>query len=147
MANTNYLKNEVEKYVRLWLQEQIPEHTFSKQYIALTTGGQHEFDAVSEDGNIIAGIKSSSHKTSGGNLPSGKFAALYQELYFLSLVNGSNKLLILTNQELFNDFVKRSEAKVAEGIQILYCKLPPEILFEVNNVKQNASEEQRQNRL
>jgi hypothetical protein len=142
MADTNYLKNEVENWVRNWLQGQFPGHIFSKQYITLTSGGRHEFDAVSEDGNIIAGIKSSSHKTSGGNLPSGKFAVLYQELYFLSLVNAPTKLLILTNQELFIDFVKRSEAKVAEGIQIRYCQLPADIIKQVNLVKKKASQEQ-----
>jgi hypothetical protein len=91
---------------------------------------------------IIAGIKSNSFKTAGGNLPSGKFAGLYQELYFLSLVDGINKLLILTNKDLYNGFLNNSAGKVLKGIQIQFCQLSPEILLEVHKVHKKASDEQ-----
>ena len=143
MANTNYLKNEVENWVRSWLAGQFPGHSFAKHTLKLSTGGQHEFDAVSSDRNIIAGIKTNSYKTKSGNLPQGKFAELYRELYFLSLFNGSNKVLILTNEDMFNDFRKRSEGKVAEGIRILFCQLPPAIIQKVKAVQRQASSEQK----
>lgn len=142
MANTNYLKNEVENWVRNWLHEQFPGHTFTKRFLPLVSGGLHEFDAVSEDNNIIAGIKTNSYKTKSGKLPQGKFAGLYQELYFLSMVKGQEKFLILTNQDLFNDFLKRSEGKVADGIELRSCQLPSDILSIVDSVQKKASDEQ-----
>jgi len=103
--------------------------------------GQHEFDAVSKDGLIIAAIKGHSLKTGGGNLPAAKFASLYQELYFLSLVKAKERLLILTNQEMYSDFVKRSKGKVADGIALVYCELPEAMQREVATVGKKASDE------
>jgi len=106
-----------------------------------TAPGQHEFDAVSEDGSIIAAIKGHSFKTTGGNLPSAKFASLYQELYFLSLVKAKKRLLIFTNQEMYGDFVKRSKGKVADGIELVYCELPEPMRREVTTISRKASDE------
>jgi hypothetical protein len=145
MANTNYLKNEVENWVRGWLRIQFPGHSFQSGFLTLPSGGQHEFDAISEDKSIIVGIKSNSYKTSGGNLPNGKFAGLYQELYFLSMVYGKNKLLVLTNEDLYKGFLKNSKGKIAGGIQILFCQLPLEIISLVNIVQKKASIEQKPN--
>jgi len=94
---------------------------------------------------IIAGIKSNSFKTAGGNFPSGKFAGLYQELYFLSLVNGKNKLLILTNNDLYTGFLNNSAGKVSKGIQIQFCQLPEDIILKIKFVHENASREQTRN--
>ena len=106
-----------------------------------TYPGQHEFDGVSEDDAIIAAIKGHSFKTAGGNLPSAKFASLYQELYFLSLVEAKERLLMFTNRELYDDFVKRSRGKVADGIELVYCELPEAIECGVAKVCKKASDE------
>jgi hypothetical protein len=86
MANTHLLKAHVEPYVRQWLSEQYSQ-PFTAQFLELAgCCGVHEFDAVSADGKIICGIKSSSGLTSRGKNPSGKIAGAYQELYFLASV-------------------------------------------------------------
>ncbi len=64
-------------------------------------------------------IKSSSGRTSGGNIPSGKIAEAYRDLYFLTLVHANSKTLVLTNPEFYDIFRKVSDGKVAEGIEIL----------------------------
>src|SRR3990172_11746299 len=98
MANTNYLK-EIESWVRdNWLHKQFPGYQFDKRFLELTTGGKHEFDAVSKDISIVASIKTHSWTTSGGKRPAGKIAQLYQELYFLNLVEAKKKCLVLTNE-------------------------------------------------
>ena len=146
MADTTYIKRVVEPWVRgNWLQGRYGQ-TFQSQTMPLTgiggtDPGQHEFDAVSKDGSIIAAIKGHSFKTAGGNLPSAKFASLYQELYFLTLVKAKERLLILTNQEMYDDFVKRSKGKVADGIELVYCELPETIRREVATVGKKASDE------
>lgn len=78
MANTLYLKRVVEDVVRQHLAQQfgVP---FESRELTLVTGGTHEFDAVSEDGRVVASIKSTSGKTSGGKLPSGEIRAAQAE--------------------------------------------------------------------
>jgi len=142
MADTTYMKNEVELWVRDWLAQQFPGYSFSKQSLGLITGGKHEFDAVSQDRSIIAGIKAHSWKTKSGNLPSGKYAQLYQELYFLSLAEASKKFLILTNEDMHKDFVKRSQGKLAKGIDVIFCRLPLQMRVKVEGVQAAASREQ-----
>ncbi len=143
MANTNYLKNDVETWVRdYWLAGQFPKKRFTKKTLKLRTGGNHEFDAVSQDNSIIAGIKTNSGKTSGGNPPSGKYAVLFQELYFLSLVQALRKLLVLTNKDMYKAFQNNSSGKIAEGIEIVFCQLPQNIREKVASIQAEASGEQ-----
>ncbi len=143
MANTTYLKNEVEQWVRNWLAPQFSNQSFTKENLELVTGGKHEFDAVSGDKSIVAGIKGNSFKTKGGNIPSGKIAELYQELYFLLLVKASRKFLILINEELYKYFTNSSRGKIANEIEIKLCKLPAEMREKVKNIQIQASEEQK----
>ncbi len=141
MANTNYLK-EIECWVRdNWLPQQFPGCRFDKRFLELITGGKHEFDAVSNDRSIVAGITTRSWKTKGGNLPSGKYHGLFSELYFLSLVQAKNKFLILTNSEMYEDFRRKSLGKVAKGIEIIFCQLPSEMAERVDSVQGVASRE------
>ena len=146
MADTTYIKRVVEPWVRdNWLKERYGQ-AFQSRMMRLsgvegTDSGQHEFDAVSEDGSIIAAIKGHSFKTVGGNLPSAKFASLYQELYFLCLVKARKRLLIFTNQEMYTDFVERSKGKVAEGIELVYCELPDSMRRQVKTIVRKASDE------
>lgn len=63
MADTVYLKRGVEQYVRGTLCEEYGVK-FSSKILTLVTGGTHEFDAVSEDGTVVAAIKAA-----GGRLP------------------------------------------------------------------------------
>ncbi len=57
MADTSYLKMVVEDYVRETLAKEFAID-FRSRVLTLQTGGHHEFDAVSEDGQIVAAIKS-----------------------------------------------------------------------------------------
>ena len=68
MANTALMKTLVEPYVRLQLETEYGQ-PFSQQFLVLPSGGRHEFDAVSQDGNIVCSIKSNSGLTSGGKRP------------------------------------------------------------------------------
>ena len=131
MADTSYIKKEVEPWVRNWLTRQFPEHRFDRRHLVLTCitqekPGSHEFDAVSEDGTVVAAIKGHSWKTSGGNLPAAKYASMYQELYFLTLVKADRRFLILTNEEMYSDFQNRSKGKIADGIELMFCQLTDE---------------------
>lgn len=145
MAKTTELR-EAELFVRKELGKSYPGHTFTEKGLPLRkkrdgTSAIHKFDGVSEDNAIVASIKSHSWLTSGGNLPSGKIGQIYQALYFLSLVDAKTKLLILTDKEAYEGFLTVSDGKVAEGIEIKFYPLPPELQLMVSKVTQKASQE------
>lgn len=129
MADTTALKKQIEPYVQTWLHEQFGVR-FSRQAVPLTghgTAGQHQFAAVSEDGKIVASVKSLSGRTTGENLPSAKIDSSYAEIYYLSLVHAEKRLLVLTDREFYRLFCKQSEGMVVRGVDILHCPLPAEL--------------------
>jgi len=145
MANTSYLKTVVEDYVRKTLEEEFSVGFTSRQ-LTLQTGGQHEFDAVSEDGQIVAAIKSASGKTAGGNIPSGKVQGVEAELYYLTLVTAPRKSLILTNPGFYQIMSKRLTGRLVPEVKLVLMPLPEEIQGEVSGIQDEASMEVLPNR-
>jgi hypothetical protein len=141
VANTHPIKTEIEPYVRDWLAEKFGI-SFHKKFVQLAEcEGLHEFDAVSADRRIVAGIKSSSAKTSGEKNPSGKIASAFQELYFLVLVKAEIKILVLTDRDFFDLLIKRTRNKLPSNIQLLYCPLSVELDSLVRSITFEASDE------
>ena len=140
MANTRYLTTVVEQHVRVALAAQygIP---FSKRMLPLVSGGQHEFDAVAEDGSLVAAIKSASGRTAGGKNPSGKIKDCIAELYFLSLVDAPRRVLFLTTPSFHDVFLRAMRGKVAPGVEVEHLPLPPDVQAEVDAVQRTASAE------
>ncbi len=115
---------------------------FSREFVQLVgCGGYHEFDAVSADKKIVAGIKSSSALTSGGKNPSGKIASAYQELYFLSSIETDQRLLVLTDEAFYKLLSKNMREKLGRNIQLVYCPLTDELRNIVSKVHRDASHE------
>jgi hypothetical protein len=138
MADTTALKTKVEECVRAWLDQRF-ETRFTKQFLPLVgvqgNPKKHEFDAVSEDGSIVCGIKTASWKTSGGKRGSGKVQGAYTELYFLSLVQAKDKYLILTDPEFFRCFTQECGGRLAIGIKLLHYQLPADLCTEIDAIR------------
>lgn len=100
-----YLRRVVEGYVREQLRREF-EQPFAAASLALAPGGRHEFDAVSQDGRVVASIKSASGLTAGGRIPAGKIKDSVAELYYLSLVSAPVRRLVLTTPAFFEIFEK-----------------------------------------
>ena len=140
MANTSYLRYVVEPWVREQLKEKFGRD-FSPKDLVLAPGGFHEFDAVSTDGHIVGSIKANSGLTSGGNHPSGKVATVLNEVYYLTLVQAEERLLILTNPEFHAIFVKTMAGRIAAGVEVVLIRLPVEMQANVDAVTGRASKE------
>jgi hypothetical protein len=91
MANTAILRYKVEPLVRAALAEEFLQR-FSSQVLTLPGGAVREFDAVSDDGTVVASIKTRPGLTSGGNIPGGKINGCIADLYYLSLLNAPVRL-------------------------------------------------------
>ena len=140
MADTTYLRYKVEPYVRERLAQRFGK-SFTAKPISLSTGGQHEFDAVSEDGTIVVGIKAASGLTSGGRVPSGKLNNAIAELYYLSLVEAPTRMLVLTTPSFYDLMLKKIKGALAPGIEIDCIELPSDMQLEVDKIVKAASAE------
>lgn len=140
MANTALMKSLVEPYVRKQLEEEHGQ-PFFQRFLPLPGAGQHEFDAVSEDGSIVTSIKSHSGKTSGGRRPGGKILSCYAELYYLAQIEAPTRFLILTNPDFFAIFERDSRGKLAPGLELKLIALPANIQEQVTEVTAAASQE------
>jgi hypothetical protein len=140
MADTRFLTTVVEQHVRAVLAAE-QAIGFTKKPVVLRTGGRHEFDAVADDGSVVASIKSASGKTRGGRHPAGKVHAAISELYFLSLVDAPARQLILTTPDFYEIFIRTLSGKLTPGIEVRCITLPPDIQAEVAKVQNSASQE------
>jgi hypothetical protein len=140
LTNTSYLRYVVEPWIRTQLQVLYGQR-FESRVLRLHPGGGHEFDAVSEDESVVAAIKTSTGKTSGGNHPTGKVAACLNDIYYLSLIDANVRLLILTNPEFHAIFMKTTTGKIAPGIEVKLITLPADLQIEVSGISQRASDE------
>lgn len=138
MANTRYLTSAVEDAVGHRLSE-LYQTSFHRRRLRLQTGGEHEFDAVSDNGRIVASIKTASG--SGGRHPSGKVVNCFAELYFLSLVRARKRLLVLTSPEFHQLFAAVAVGKVASGVEIVHIPLSAETQARVSAVQAAAGGE------
>jgi hypothetical protein len=138
MADTRYLKSIVEDHVRAWLTEKFRQ-PFKSVFLPLTgvqgTVKAHEFDAVSQDGTIVCGIKTASWKTSGGKRGGGKIQGGYTELYFLDHVAAKEKYLVLTDPEFFECFSRETKGRLANGVVLLHCPLAEELCREIAAIR------------
>lgn len=101
---------------------------------------------MSEDNSIVASIKSHSWFTSGGKLPSGKIGQIYQSLYYMSLAEAKIKLLIFTDREAYEGFMKLCEGKLEDDIEIRLIGLSQELRSIMKTVQKNARKEMSYNR-
>ena len=118
MADTR-IQLEVEDWVRRnWMSSHFGMR-FSRERLALRSGGVFDFDAVSEDLSVVATISTSGSKTSGGKSAVGKILKLRSDMLFLTMVEAKRRLVILTGR----DMCDQCEKEAAGG------RVPPEIEF------------------
>jgi hypothetical protein len=135
MADTTYLKKVVEPFIREKLADEYGI-SFESRILTLTT-----VDAVSEDLKIVGAIKTAGGKTATGRIPSGKIKDSLAELYYLTLVSASERLLILTSPEFYKIMENLLKGRLAPGLTLKLIELSGEIEKEVEKIKKRASVE------
>ena len=140
MANTMVMRRKVEDYVRLRLCAEFGQ-PFEARFLTLTTGGRHEFDAVSADGSVVASIKASSGLTAGGRMPAGKVKDSLAELYYLSLLDAPVRMLVLTTPTFHKLFSKVVSGALPNTLHLRLVPLPEALQREVDVAVEIASRE------
>ena len=130
MADTSFIKSEVEQYVRDRLSERFEGVKFEKHPVPvkLSSGCHHKFDAVSKGGGIVAAILSNRSKTRTGKENTGAVRKALLDVALLNLVEGDViKLMVFTDAGLRDLISKRAKKLGTQQIEMTFCELRPDL--------------------
>lgn len=119
---------------------------FDKKKLKLKWGGEFEFDAVSDDGSIVANISTSSAITEGGKVAIGKIQKIRSDtLFLLHTLRANRKLLVFTEKDMkdcFERMRKKGRFPGEEDIELVLCdNLPAGIRKSLGLSKERSSNE------
>jgi hypothetical protein len=143
MASTKAQKKCEIWIVDNWLPKKYRQK-FCEKRVCMQNRGEFKFDAVSEDGEIIANISTATARTHRGSVASGKKSKIRADCLMLSLVNTKDKLLVLTEPcmyELANK--EQKEGRLPLYIEIQLVDLPEKLKVELLQARTVASKENR----
>jgi len=144
MADTSLIKTEIEPYVRKWLSVHLDNVPLEERSVTLSSGGGYRFDAVSQNGLIVAAILCNRPKTRTGRENTGGVRKALAEIEHLKqLPRTVKKFMVFTDQEFYSLIRRRAKRFGIEEIEMLVCKLPLEKDELLQKVLNNASYEQR----
>ncbi|HYR09835.1 MAG TPA: hypothetical protein VEQ60_18820 [Longimicrobium sp.] len=146
MADTRFRK-EAEDWVRTKALPELLKQTFSTRNLKLESGGVFEFDAVSDDGIIVASISTSSSRTSGNNLCTGAIHKLRSDMLFLLLARAEQPYIVLTQADMYAYWMnERERGRVPLTIRFLHTPLPDHLAQRLAESRTKASEEMMSSR-
>lgn len=141
MADTR-IQLEVEDWVRRnWMQKEY-RMRFSRERLPLRSGGVFDFDAVSEDQSIVATISTSGSRTAGGKHAVGKILKLRSDMLFLTMVNATRRIIILTERDMCNQCEREAAGgRVPNEIEFVCALIPDALRDRLIAARSKASEE------
>jgi hypothetical protein len=133
---------EVEDWVRRnWMASHFGTK-FSRERVALRSGGVFDFDAVSEDHTIVATISTSGSKTSGGKHAVGKMFKLRSDMLFLTMVEAKHRVIVLTERDMCDQCEREAAGgRVPPEIEFACAIIPDELRLRLVAARRRASEE------
>ena len=144
MADTTKIKTVIEPYIQNWLSTQFPGHVFKEKPVLLITRSSHRFDAVAEDGSIVAAILCNRPKTRTGRENTGAVRKARNDVDSLKLLPAAVKKLMVFTDAGFRELVSRRVARFGtESIDMIVCMLPPNLGRLLRDILNEASNEQR----
>jgi hypothetical protein len=115
---------------------------FARERVPLRSGGVFDFDAVSEDGSIVATISTSGSKTSGMKNAAGKILKLRSDMLFLTMVEAERRIIVLTEKDMFDQCKKESAGgRVPPEIEFVCAAIPEELRARLITARLKASAE------
>ena len=130
---------EAEKWIR---EEYLPKkygQSFRQKNLDLQSRTQSKFDAVSDDGEIVAMICTSPGFTSGGKVDTDELMRVRSDaLRFLMLEATPQKRLMIFIDQSMIDLVKdeRKKGRFPKELEILKVKLPADLAARVAGSKE-----------
>ena len=121
-----------------------PGHEFKETSVTLKWGRVHKFDAVSEDGSIVAEILSNGAKTRGGKENTGGVRKAEGDLLRFHGINDQTiKIMVFTDADFLELINRRTAGLGIERLERVHCKLPAKLESLLQETRKNSSNEQR----
>jgi hypothetical protein len=142
MANTE-IQHKVENWVRVNFLGRKYNCSFIEKNVPLIWGGVFKFDAVSENGKIVASISTSGAYTASGKPGIGKRHKLLADTLFLLNVKDVAKImLIFTEKNMRDQFEEeRKRGRFPHNIDLIVVDLPVQLRASLMESRQKASQE------
>jgi hypothetical protein len=143
MANTN-AQMEAEKWIRKEYLPKLYGQEFTKRNMILKTRGEFAFEAVSENGNIMAAISTSKAEASRGRTPTGKLNKIRADvLYFYLLPKMPEKALLVCTEQSMVDLINSeiNNGRFPTEFEIIKVELPHELAEKVAESRREAARE------
>ena len=140
-------QTECERWVRdNWLPAQFGM-PFEERTMPLSSGGVFKFDAVSEDGSVIASISTSKAAMSSGKRGVGKLMKIRSDMFFHVMAGSGQHVLVFTEDCMLTQLVaERERGRVPQHLQLLKADLPPELATRLHAARTQSSSEVRARR-
>lgn len=141
MADTR-VQLEVEDWVRrTWMPAALGK-TFRRERLPLRSGGKFDFDAVSEDDEVVATISTSSSLTSGGKHGVGKMMKLRSDMLFLIMANTKRRIVVLTEKDMYERCLAEVKGgRVPPEVEFLLASIPDDLRERLQTAKTKSSAE------
>jgi len=128
MADTTFIKNTIEPFVREWLTNELDSGELCESSVDLLGGLSFKFDAVSRTEHIVASVLSSRATTVNGNENTGGVRKAINDVQSLKLIAHDCRRLMVFTDKLFCELIKRRSARYDPGeIEFVVCELPPRL--------------------
>jgi hypothetical protein len=127
MADSMIAKKDVENWIRNEFLPKKFNQAFSKQKLGVQSGTQIEFDAVSEEGNIICIISTSPGKTTDGKPDTDVLAKIREKaLWTISLNEKPETIVFVYTDKTMDELIKQEKenGRFPKHIKTLLVKLP-----------------------
>lgn len=139
MADTQFIKREVEPFLRIWLAAQYGGQRFEERPVR-----RFRFDAVSEDGSVVAQFLCNRPKTASGNENSGAVKKALNDIRTLQFLPINRTRLAIFTDPGFLELVKRRSQRFdPDGIDFIHCPLPEDLQARLCANLDACREEQR----
>ena len=103
---TTATERDVQTWVRDTYLPKSYKSKFTKKKLQLTPGGTFEFDAVSDDGSVVASVCTAGYRTTEDKPGEGKMHKVRSDAFFLLLVEAPKKLLVFTERDMHEAWQK-----------------------------------------
>ena len=129
MANSTIATKDVENWIRSEFLQKKYNQAFAKRKLGVQSGAQIEFDAVSEDGNIVCIISTSPGKTTDGKPDTDVLAKIREKaLWAISLNEKPEIIVFVYTYKSMGELLKeeKGNGRFPKHIKTLLVKLPAE---------------------
>jgi hypothetical protein len=144
MADSSIATKDVENWIRSEFLPKKYHQAFAKRKLGVQSGGEFECDAVSEDGNIVCFISTSSSKTAGEKPGADTLAKIRKDAFWAgSLSEKPQEIVFAFTDKSMVELIKQEKenGRFPKHIKTLLVKLPAELEAKLADMKKKAAEE------